>query len=109
MADESLQTPDEENEILDPETEIPVRLDSLEADGTRPEVGDTVTIKIDGTVKKIENDYAYVNTDAVNDTDINDILADQQSDDEGGEDAMRRLTSQADQMGTPMGSGGPYQ
>ena len=58
MADESLQTPDEEQELLQPDTEIPVRLDSLEADGTRPSVGDQVDVKISGTVKSIENDCA---------------------------------------------------
>jgi hypothetical protein len=108
MADESLQTPGETPELLDPDTEIPVRLDSLEADGTRPQVGDDVTIKIDGTVKKIENDYAFISATAVNDTDINDILADNQEGEGGAEDAMRRLATQADQMATPLGSGGPY-
>jgi hypothetical protein len=108
MADESLQVPEESQDLLDPETEVPVRLDSLEADGTRPAVGDDVTIKIDGTVKRIENDYAFISTTAVNDTDINDILADNQEGDEGGEDAMRRLATQADQMATPLGGGGPY-
>jgi hypothetical protein len=109
MADESLQTPDTEPDLLDPDTEIPVRLDSLEADGTRPKVGDDVTVKVDGTVKRIENDYAFISTTAVNDTDINDIIADTQQDEGGGsEDMMRRLASQADQMATPLGSGGPY-
>jgi hypothetical protein len=105
MADESLQTPGDDNDVLEPDTEIPVRLDSLEADGTRPEVGDTVTIKVDGTVKKIENDYAYIHTDAINDTDLNDILAETQQDGDGEDAMMQRMTSQADQQGMPLGGG----
>jgi hypothetical protein len=107
MADESLPQPpdDGDDDQLTPDTEIPVRIDSLEADGTRPSVGDSVTIKIDGTVKKIENDYVYLQPDAINDTDINDILAETGSQDENDDSMMQKLTAQADQMGTPMGGG----
>ena len=88
MADESMQMPPDssEQDTLDADTEIPVRLDSLEADGTRPSVGDTVDVKISGTVKKIENDYAYVQAEAINDTDINDIMADTGAQDEDAHD-----------------------
>ncbi len=107
MADESLQTPEEAQELLQPDTEIPVRLDSLEADGTRPSVGDQVDVKISGTVKSIKNDCAYVQCDQVNDTDLEEILAEHQ--DQGGDDdMMRKMASNADQQGTPLGGGGPY-
>jgi hypothetical protein len=103
MADESLQTPDEAQELLQPDTEIPVKLDSLEADGTRPKVGDQVDVKISGTVKSIENDCAYVLCDQINDTDLEEILAEHQQDWEGEDAMMRRMASQADQQSTPLG------
>jgi hypothetical protein len=106
MADESLQTPDEQQDLLQPDTEIPVRLDSLEADGTRPSVGDQVDVKISGTVKSIKNDCAYVQCDQVNDTDLEEILAEHQQDGEGEDAMMRRMTSQADASGTPIGGYG---
>jgi hypothetical protein len=104
MADESMQTPDDTDEdVLQPDTEIPVRIDSLEADGTRPRVGDEVTIKIDGTIKSLEDDFAYVTCDLINDTDLTEMLAESGQD----EDArMQAMTEQADKMATPMGQGG---
>lgn len=103
MADESMQVPPEEKEYLQPDTEIPVKLDSLEADGVRPRVGDSVTVRIEGTVKSIENDCAYVLCDAINDTDLEEILAEHAIEDT--DDAMERLTRNADLGGTPMGGG----
>jgi hypothetical protein len=107
MADEAMQQPPEGGQdLLQPDTEIPVKIDSLEADGTRPSVGDEVTVKITGTVKSIENDCVYVLPEQVNDTDLDEILAEEGSQNE--DSMMQRLTSQADQMGTPMGGGGGY-
>ena len=103
MADESMQVPPVEKEYLQPDTEIPVKLESLEADGVRPRVGDSVTIRVEGTVKSIENDCAYVLCDAINDTDLEEILAEHQPSDDNEESLMRRLASNADQIG--MGSG----
>ena len=105
MADESMQMPPDDGgeELLQPETQIPVSLDSLEADGTRPKVGDSVTIKVDATVKKIEDNYAYVLPDAINDQDINEIVADTQGQDEDA--MMERMTRNAD-MGNMPGGGG---
>jgi hypothetical protein len=107
MADESMQMPpDEGSDTIGLDSEIPVRIDSLEADGVRPSVGDTVTLRVEGTVKSIENDCVYVTPEKVNDDDLAQLLA-ENADDEGNEDSlMRRITSQADQMGTPMGGGG---
>jgi hypothetical protein len=105
MADESMQMPDEgESELLQPETEIPCRLDSLEADGIRPEVGDEVTVKIVGTVKSIKDDCAYIQPEQINDTDLEEILAEHGGQDEDA--MMKRLTTQADQGGMPMGGYG---
>jgi hypothetical protein len=106
MADESMQSPPgDDSNMLQPDTEIPVKIDSLEADGTRPAVGDEVTVKIIGTVKSIEDDCVYVTPEQINDTDINEILAEH-----GGqnEDAMmEKLTKQAD-MGNLSGGYGGY-
>lgn len=104
MADESMQVPPEEPDYLQPDTEIPVRLETLEADGVRPEVGDMVTVRVEGTVKSIKNDCAYVLTDKINDIDLEEILAEHTSQNE--DDIMDRLTKQADSMGTPIGGEG---
>jgi hypothetical protein len=110
VADESMQSDPAEGseDQLTPETEIAVRLDSLEADGTRPAVGDSVTVKVDATVKKIENDYAYVQADAINDTDINEIVADTQQSEDDEDSMMARMTAQADQANMGGQSGGGY-
>jgi hypothetical protein len=105
MADESMQMPPEGgSDVIGLDDEIPVRIDSLEADGVRPSVGDLVTLRVEGTVKRIENDSVYVTPEKVNDDDLAGLLA--ENGDQNDDDMMSRLTSQADQMGTPMGGGG---
>src|SRR5580765_6300943 len=106
MADEAMQSDPAEggDNMLQPDTEIPVKLDSLEADGTRPSVGDEVTVKITGTVKSIENDCCYVTPEQINDTDIDEILAEHGGQDEDA--MMERLTRQADMGQMGMGGGG---
>src|SRR4029077_10058426 len=106
MADEAMQSDPAEggDNMLQPDTEIPVKLDSLEADGTRPSVGDEVTVKIIGTVKSIENDCCYVTPEQINETDLEEILAEHGNQDE--DSMMERMTRQADMGGTPIGGGG---
>jgi hypothetical protein len=104
MADESMQMPPEGgSDVIGLDDEIPVRLDSLEADGVRPKMGDTVTLRVEGTVKRIENDCAYVQPDAINDTDLAEILAETGDTDEDA--MMERMTRNAD-MGQMPGGGG---
>jgi len=104
MADESMQTPDEGSDLIEPDDQIPVRIDSLEADGVRPSVGDTVTIRVEGTVKEIRDDCVYVTPEKINDTDLNEILA--ESGNQGDEeDMLREMSSEADQAGMPVGGG----
>jgi hypothetical protein len=98
-----MQVPEAEPDLLQPETEIPVRLDSLEADGTRPSVGDEVKVKIVGTVKSIKDDCAYILPEQINDTDLEEILAEHGNQDEDA--LMERMTRQAD-MGQMPGGGG---
>jgi hypothetical protein len=99
MADESMQpAPGEEvDETLSPETEIPVGIDTLEADGVRPSVGDTVTLRVEGTVKSIKDDCCYVTTDKINDTDLEEILAEHAPENE--DKLMERITREADMGG----------
>lgn len=103
MADESMQSDPAAggSDVIGPEDEIPVRIDSLEADGVRPSVGDTVTIRIEGTVKSIEDDYVYVTPDKINDDDLNELLAESGKQDE--ESSLRQMTNEADQAGMPIG------
>ena len=105
MADESLQSDPAESgdNMLQPDTEIPVKLESLEADGVRPKVGDSVTIRVEGTVKSIENDCAYVLCDAINDTDLEEILAEHAPQNE--DSMMEKLTRNADMGQMPSGGG----
>ena len=105
MADESMQMPpDGGSDVIGTDDEIPVRIDSLEADGVRPSVGDLVTLRVEGTVKRIENDCVYVTPEKVNDDDLAELLAESGNQDE--DDVMRKLTSNADLGGTPLGGGG---
>jgi hypothetical protein len=104
MADESMQMPGgTDDTILQPDTEIPVKLDSLEADGTRPSVGDEVTVKIIGTVKSIKDDCCYVTPEQINDTDLEEILAEHGAQDEDA--MMERMTRNADMGQMPSGGG----
>lgn len=103
--DESMPMPESgESELLSLETEIPVKLDSLEADGVRPAVGDQVSLKIEGTVKSIKDDCVYVTPVQVNGDELSQLLADHapESEDAG----MERMTREADLSGTPLGGEG---
>jgi hypothetical protein len=106
VADEAMQSDPSEggSDVIGTDDEIPVHLDSLEADGVRPRVGDTVTLRVEGTVKRIEDDCAYVTPDAINDTDLAEILAETGAQDE--DSLMSKLTSSADAAGMPIGGGG---
>jgi hypothetical protein len=107
MADESMQMPpDSGSDVIELDDEIPVKIETLEADGVRPSVGDTVTLRVEGSVKRIEDDCVYVIPEKINDTDLAEILAENTNQDE--DMLMERMTRQAD-MGTmpgPSGGGG---
>lgn len=59
--------PAQEEDQQTTEAEIPVSVDSLAIGDTAPEVGDHVTIKVEGSVTRIVNGQAYVRPDTVND------------------------------------------
>jgi hypothetical protein len=106
MSDESMQMPPEEgSDVIELDSEIPVRIETLEADGVRPSVGDTVTLRVEGTVKSIEDDCVYVTPEKINDDDLAEILAENAGSEANEDSLMRRLTSEADMGGTPMGGG----
>jgi hypothetical protein len=100
-----MQTPPEGGpDVIGPDDEIPVRIDSLEADGVRPSVGDLVTLRVEGSVKRIENDCVYVTPEKINDDELAELLVESGNQDE--DDAMRKLASTADLGGMPVGGGG---
>jgi hypothetical protein len=104
MADESMQMPpDSGSDVIELGDEIPVHLDSLEVDGTRPAKGDEVTLKVTGTISRIEDNCAYVQPESINDSDLSEILAEHSP--EGEDSMMAKLTSQADQANMAGGYG----
>jgi hypothetical protein len=50
--------------------ELPVLLDTLELAGVRPEVGDSVDVKVSGKILKIVNEMAIVRPETANDQPI---------------------------------------
>lgn len=47
-----------------------VAIDTLEIDGVRPKVGDSVDLKVSGSITKLVNDTATVQPDTINDVPI---------------------------------------
>ena len=47
--------------------DLPVSVGTLEIDGTRPKVGDTVDLKVSGTISKLVNETAFVTPTTIND------------------------------------------
>ena len=106
MADESMQMPpDGGSEVIKLDSEIPVRIETLEADGVRPSTGDTVTLRVEGVVKSIRDECVYVVPEKINDDDLAGILAEHADTDDNEDLLMRRLTTEADMSGAPMGGG----
>jgi hypothetical protein len=54
-------------EVDGSEIEIPVNIGDLEVAGTRPQQGDPVDFKVNGTVTRIVNDCVYCTCEEVND------------------------------------------
>lgn len=50
--------------------ELPVLIDTLTVAGTRPQVGDSVDVKVTGKILKIVNDMAIVKPETANDQPI---------------------------------------
>jgi hypothetical protein len=103
MSDPSMPMPegarDEPIQIGD---ELPVKLDTLEVGGERPEVDDEVEVRVRGPISRIIDDCAYVKLQTANDEEIETKPMAQEEEDLGA------LSRQADMMGTPVGGGGGY-
>lgn len=95
--------PEGGSDVIGLDDEIPVNIDSLEADGVRPSMGDIVTLRVEGTVKRIENDCVYVTPEKINDDDLSTLLAENGNQDEDA--MMERMTREAD-AGNMSGGGG---
>jgi hypothetical protein len=60
--DSSIDAPEEGNS-----DDLPVSVGTLEIDGTRPTVGDTVDLKVSGVITKIVDETAFVTPSTIND------------------------------------------
>jgi hypothetical protein len=63
-------TIDSEEQSVADTNELPVLMDTLEVAGTRPQVGDSVDVKVTGTILKIVNEIAIVKPETANDQPI---------------------------------------
>jgi hypothetical protein len=95
MPDETLDNPEEEtstsDEYIKAGDELPVKIDTLAIDGSQPEIGDEVTVKVKGTVARIRDDCAYVTLQTANNEPIHNPA--KQPEDMGEEDMMRMAES----------------
>lgn len=51
----------------DESSDLPVSVGTLEIDGTRPKVGDSVDLKVSGTIRKLVDETAFVTPLTIND------------------------------------------
>ena len=64
---DSALSPNNESDSRDSQAELPVDIDSITIDGTQPEVGDSVDLKVTGSITRLVNGTAYVRPETVND------------------------------------------
>jgi hypothetical protein len=67
---ESVEESSVSGETVKVGSELPVPIDTLLLDGIRPEMGDRVTVEVEGTISKIRDDCAYVKLENANDQPI---------------------------------------
>jgi hypothetical protein len=67
MLDSSITPDSSESDTMSENVELPVDIDTLSIDGTRPAVGDQCDLKVTGTVTRLVNQMAYVKPDTIND------------------------------------------
>jgi hypothetical protein len=101
MPDPSMPMPEgSKDEPIQIGDELPVKLDTLEVGGERPEVDDQVEVTVGGRISRIVDDCAYVKVETANHEEIETKPMAQEEEDLGA------LSRQADMMGTPIGGGG---
>jgi hypothetical protein len=102
MPDASMPMPEgSKDEPIQIGDELPVKLDTMEVGGERPEVDDHVEVTVGGRVTRIIDDCCYVALETANNEDIETPKGAQEE-----EDNLSKLSQQADMMGSPIGGGG---
>lgn len=106
MADESIDNPEEEtsegsSEYIKAGDELPVKMDTLSIDGSDPEVGDDVEVKVKGRVSRIRDDCCYVEIQTANDEPIENPA--KQPEDMGEADMMKMAEAADLQGSSPYG------
>jgi hypothetical protein len=76
--------------------ELPVKIDTLSLDGTQPQVGDDVEVKVKGKVTRIRDDTAYVALETANDDPIENPP---EQPEDMSEQGMMDMAAKADQGG----------
>jgi hypothetical protein len=102
MPDDSMPMPDSGKNVIQIGYELPVKLDTLEIGGQRPEVGDEAEATIRGPITRILDDCAYISAQTANDNPIEDKSEANEMDD------LAQATQKADMMGMPIGGSGGY-
>jgi len=101
MPDASMPMPEgSKNEPIQIGDELPVKLDTLEVGGERPEVDDQVEVTVGGRITRIVDDCAYVSLETANNEQIETPKGDQEE-----EKALGALGQQMDMMGSVPGGG----
>jgi|SRR5215471_20101531 len=101
MADASMPMPDsDQDEPIQVGDELPVKLDTLEVGGERPNVDDMVEVTVGGRITRIIDDCAYVAVETANHEDIETPKGAQAE-----ENRLSRLSEQMDMSGAPLGGG----
>ena len=101
MPDASMPMPEgSKNEPIQIGDELPVKLDTLEVGGERPEVDDQVEVTVGGRITRIVDDCAYVSLETANNEQIETPKGDQEE-----EKALGALGQQMDMMGSAPGGG----
>jgi hypothetical protein len=103
--DASMPMPDDSSDKgISSDMDFPVKLDSLQVDGIRPKVDDTVTVKVEGSITRIVDDCAYVQPEKVNGTPVEELK--HQMPEADDESRLEQLSAQADMAGTAPGGPG---
>lgn len=79
------------------DNDLQVKVDTLSIDGTNPEVGDQVEVKVKGSVTKVLNGTAFVKPEMVNDMPVEDNMPDEA---ETPADNLGSMAANADASGS---------
>ena len=88
-------SPDQANDTLTHDAELPVPVDTLTIGDAQPEIGDPVTFRVSGSVTRRVNQTAYVRIDTVNDVPLKAPIV-EPSDGVDEESRLRQLSQSLD-------------